>query len=283
MTTPAFRRPATHGEMELAFGKRAKSGGRIRLGGLVLGDRVQRSSVSRVDFVDCDMAGVSFDKPRFGGDMVVEDCTFTDCTWGPEYPSAVRHVTFRSCTFERSALHAAGATDAVFEDCTLIASQLSDGSLEACVLRRVVMRDVKLRKVHWHRCTFEDVTITGEARTLVISDARYRSFDVSGLRMMDCDLGLPLEAHDVRLPASPERFVVSEAAFDRAGERLAAQISPGALASYRTMAQAVYGPMVVVERSLFTPAPDLPGMDMTPAEIDAIMSELWEHHVARVD
>jgi hypothetical protein len=269
--------------MELAFGKRAGSVGPIRLEGLVLGDHVQRASVSRVDFVDCDMTGISFATSRLSGDVIVEDCTFTDCTWGPDYPSAVRHATFRSCAFERCALDAAGGTNAVFEDCTLIASQISDGSLEECVLRRVVMRDVKLQKVHWHRCTFEDVEITGEARTLVISDARYRSFDVSGLRMMDCDLGLTLEAHDVRLPASPELFVISEASFHLAAERLASQLSPRAFESYRAMAQAVYGPMVVVERSLFTPAPDLPGMATTPAEIDAIMSELWQHHIKRLD
>jgi uncharacterized protein YjbI with pentapeptide repeats len=278
------RRPATQADIELALGTRRRDRpNRIRLEGVVLGDRVQRAGVVGVDFVDCDLTALGFDKPRFGRQVVVEDCTFTDCTWIPELASTFSHVTFRSCRFEGAFFRTGGGTKCIFEDCTITGSQIGDASLEDCVLRRVAFVDVRLRKVHWQRCTFEEVVISGEARTLVITDARYRSLDLSGLRMADCDLGLPLEARDVVLPASPDLFVVSEASLDLVVDRLATSISRRAVDSYRAMIQAVYGPMVVIDRSMFTPAPDLPGMETTPVEVDIIMSELWQHHIARVD
>ena len=145
------------------------------------------------------------------------------------------------------------------------------------------MREVTIRKNHWAKCTLESVTISGSARTLVISDGAFRTVDLSGLRMVDSDLGLPIEVRDLTFPATPESFVVPFEAMRSAENELVGVLSPRALEAYRGMAEASYARYVAIDRSLFAEAPDLPGMNTTPAEVDAILAALWRHHLVRSD
>jgi uncharacterized protein YjbI with pentapeptide repeats len=277
---PPSRRPSTRRDLDAV---KDRSSERRRIEGIAFVDAGLRQSISGVDFIDCDMTGMPFDKPRFGQPITVEDCTFTACDWGTDgYPGAIANTRLLRCSFVRCTFSFSSISKAAIEDCRFERGRFEGLYLHASTLVRVVMVDAEIQKCHWANSAIGSTVVAGRARTLVISDTRLVDVDLSGLRMIDCDLGRRL-GEGVRFPATPECFVVPGAALVAAAEALTGRVSPAALASYRLMSSTLMADYVVIDASLFRHAPDLPDMDTTPADVDAILGTLWRSHVTTSD
>jgi len=270
------RRPSTRLDLDVI---KDRSSERRRIEGIAFVDAGLRRSIRGVDFIDCDMTGMSFDKPRFGQPITVQDCTFTACDWGTEgFPGAIANTRLLQCSFVRCTFSFSSIRKAALEDCRFESGRFEGLYLDGSTLVRVAMVDAEILKCHWAHSAIESTVVSGKARTLVISDTRLVDVDFSGLTMIDCDLGRRLGAR-VRFPASPECFVVPGAALKAAEEALIGKVSPAALASYRLMSSTLMADYVVIDPSLFRHAPDLPDMDTTPADVDTFLGLLWRSHV----
>ena len=254
---------------------------RLRLEGVALPAmsraHVQHDPLTRVDFVECDLSQFNVDRARFKRDVLIEDCSFDRVVWN----TRIAHTRMRSCSFQSVTLQRviieSTVEDCRFSDCRLENFQFVDASL-----RSVEMTGLTVTRSHWPNCRFDGVRLTGRAKTLVFSGATFDDVDLRELRLMDSDLGDFSAVGPVRFPTFDDSFVVTREGLAAANQHLATMLSPAAHESFIAMAAALPFAYAVIDRSLFAVAPDLPGMETTPADVDAIMSTLRRHRVEEI-
>jgi uncharacterized protein YjbI with pentapeptide repeats len=247
-------------------------------GGRILPGDYRVARLVDVDFVGVNMSGVKIRRPMIRRG-VLERCSFTNVRWDQMLVDGVSVV---DCTFDRLRAEDVHVTNCQIENSSFIGASLNEATFVDTHLRRVRLTDLHAERPFFDKCTVSDARLSGQASGLVVPfTTRLSDVDLSGLAMEEASIDG--EMKNVSFPTTRTCFAVPAAALIAILPELSRTVSEPALRTYEAYVKLARSPIWIVDRQIF----DLRGYDigepLSAAEVNAVLTALYPHRVAKVE